>query len=179
MARTVDHTMLHSLNNIACAASKGTQATMDATKHFLNYIACNPLPRIKYRTSDMILHVESDAAYLMAPKAQSRASGYHYLGSRDGTMFNAPVFVQAKVIKNVMGSAAEAEVVALYLNAQEALPIWQCLIDMGHPQPATPMKTDNQTATGICNGTIKQRRSKAIDMRFYWLKNCQEPLYLL
>ena len=45
---------------------------------------------------------------------------------------------------------------------------------MGHPQPATPMKTDNQTATGILNGTIKQRCSKAIDMRFYWLKDRQE-----
>ena len=123
MARAVDHTMLHSLNNIAFAATKGTKATLEATNYFLNYIACNPLPRIKYRASDMILHVESDAAYLVAPMARSRAGGYHYLGSRDGTLFNAPVFVQAKVIKNVMGSAAEVEVVALYLNAQEALPI--------------------------------------------------------
>ena len=73
-----------------------------------------------------------------------------------------------------MGSAAEAEVAALYLNAQEALPIPQCLIDMGHPQPATGIKTDNQTATGILNGTIKQRRSKAIDLRFSWLKDQQE-----
>ena len=40
---------------------------------------------------------------------------------------------------------------------------------MGHPQPATPMKTDNSTATGIINKTIKQKKSKAIDMRFYWL----------
>ena len=44
MARAVDHTMLHPLNDIACATSKGTQATMEATKYFLNYIACNPLP---------------------------------------------------------------------------------------------------------------------------------------
>ena len=40
---------------------------------------------------------------------------------------------------------------------------------MGHPQPATPMKADNSTATGIINKTIKQKRSKAIDMHFYWL----------
>jgi hypothetical protein len=30
------------------------------------------------------------------------------------------------------------------------------------------MKTDNSCAAGIANGTVKQRRSKAIDMRFYW-----------
>ena len=42
---------------------------------------------------------------------------------------------------------------------------------MGHPQPPTPIKTDNTTARGIITGTIKQKRSKAIDMRFYWLKD--------
>lgn len=42
-----------------------------------------------------------------------------------------------------MASAAKADVAALYLNAQEALPIRQCLIEMGHPQPATQMNTDN------------------------------------
>jgi hypothetical protein len=43
--------------------------------------------------------------------------------------------------------------------------------ELGHKQPATPMRTDNNTAEGIMNGTIKQNRSKAIDMRFYWLKD--------
>jgi hypothetical protein len=28
---------------------------------------------------------------------------------------------------------------------------------------------DNSTAYGIATGTVKQKRSKAIDMRFYWL----------
>jgi len=34
---------------------------------------------------------------------------------------------------------------------------------------ATPLTTNNNTAEGILTGTIKQKRSKAIDMRFYWL----------
>jgi hypothetical protein len=33
------------------------------------------------------------------------------------------------------------------------------------------MKTDDTTATGYSNGTIKQRRKKAMDMRFYWMKD--------
>lgn len=133
--------MLHALNDIACAVAKGTIATKAATTYFLNYIASNPTPQIRYRASDMILYVESDAAYLVSLQARSQAGGYHCLGTADGTAFNAPVFVQAKVIKNVMESAVEAEVAALYLNAQEALPICQCLIEMGHPQPATTMNT--------------------------------------
>ena len=171
LGRAIDNTTLHALNEIAIATSKGTEATMKAVEYFLNYAASNPNPSIKYRASDMILRIESDAAYLVCEHARSRAGGYHYMSSTDGTLFNAPIFVLAKVIKNVMASAAEAEVGALYMNAQEAISIRNCLIEMGHPQPATPLKTDNMTAKGIIAGTIKQKRSKAMDMRFYWLKD--------
>jgi hypothetical protein len=33
------------------------------------------------------------------------------------------------------------------------------------------MRTDNSTACGIANTTVKQQRSKAIDMRFYWIQD--------
>jgi hypothetical protein len=48
------------------------------------------------------------------------------------------------------------------------------LAEMGHPQPATPMQVDNSTANGILNGTVKQQRSRAIDIRFYWMKDCTQ-----
>ena len=31
------------------------------------------------------------------------------------------------------------------------------------------MQVDNSTANGFTNNTIKQKRSKAIDMHFYWI----------
>jgi hypothetical protein len=33
------------------------------------------------------------------------------------------------------------------------------------------MEMDNTTATGYSNGIIKQKRTKAMDMRFYWIKD--------
>ena len=45
------------------------------------------------------------------------------------------------------------------------------LEELGYPQPPTPLQTDNSTASGIVNDTVKQRRSKAIDMRFYWIRD--------
>jgi hypothetical protein len=33
------------------------------------------------------------------------------------------------------------------------------------------LETDNTTTTGYINGTIKQKRTKAMDMRFYWIKD--------
>jgi hypothetical protein len=170
-ARAVDPTMLHAINDISLSTSKGTDATMDATMYLLNYAHTHPNTEIVYRASDMVLHVDSDAAYLVAAQARSRAGGYQYLSNKDGTLFNGPVLVLAKVIKNVMASAAEAELGAQYMNAQEAVALRRCLEVMGFPQPATPMKTDNSTANGIINNTMKQKRSKAIDMRFYWLRD--------
>jgi hypothetical protein len=32
-----------------------------------------------------------------------------------------------------------------------------------------PLRTDNSTAYGIVNETIKKKRSKAMDMRYHWL----------
>ena len=170
-ARAVDPTMLHAINDISLCATKGTEATLDATMFLLNYAHSHPNAEIIYRTSDMILRVDSDAAYLVAPEARSRAGGYHYLSDKAGTIFNGPITVIAKVIKNVMASAAEAELGALFMNAQEAVGLRNCLEAMGYPQPATPLKTDNSCANGIINNTMKQKRSKAIDVRFYWLRD--------
>ncbi len=73
--------------------------------------------------------------------------------------------------KAVMSSAAEAELGALFLNAKEALYLRQILDKMGHPQPKTPMQTDNTTAEGVINNKIQPRRTKAMDMQFHWLRN--------
>ena len=41
---------------------------------------------------------------------------------------------------------------------------------MGHPQSATPIQVDKSTADVFTNDTIKQKRSKAIDMYFYLIR---------
>jgi hypothetical protein len=71
----------------------------------------------------------------------------------------------------VLSSATEAELGALFYNAKDATAFRVTLDELGHIQPPTPIQTDNACASGIANETIKQRRSKAIDMRFYWVKD--------
>ena len=70
-----------------------------------------------------------------------------------------------------MAYAAEAELGDLFLNCQEAVPIRITLEEMGHPQPPTPVQVENSTALEMATGTIKQRKSKAMDMRFYWIRD--------
>ena len=42
---------------------------------------------------------------------------------------------------------------------------------MGHAQPWTPIQTDNTTAEGVINNRIQPKRTKAMDMRFHWLRD--------
>jgi hypothetical protein len=70
-----------------------------------------------------------------------------------------------------MSSAAEAEIGAVFINAKEASVLRTTLEELGRKQPPTTMETDNTTATGYINGTIKQKCIKAMDMRFYWIKD--------
>ena len=61
-ARVVDCTMLHALNYLATRVNDGTQKTVEALNHFLDYCATHPEAVVLYRASDMTLHNHSDAA---------------------------------------------------------------------------------------------------------------------
>jgi hypothetical protein len=72
-----------------------------------------------------------------------------------------------------MSSAAKAELGALYINARKAVPMCQLFKEMGHKQPKTPIETDNSTAFGVVNNNIQLQCTKAMDMRFHWLRCCK------
>ena len=136
----------------------------------------HPNATIRYHKSDMILHGHSDAAYLNKPKSLSTSGGFWFMSTKpinasksDITPppINGAVHTPCSIIKMVSSSAAEANLGALFYNAKDAA--WPRIIleEMGHPQPPTPIQTDNLCAAGILNNTVKQKRS----MRFYWVQD--------
>ena len=74
-------------------------------------------------------------------------------------------------MKHVVSSSAEAETGGVYSNCIFALQLRQMLSTLGHPQGPTPIKTDNKTAPAFVNNTLKAKRSKSWDMRYFWLKD--------
>jgi hypothetical protein len=70
-----------------------------------------------------------------------------------------------------MALATEAEVGTCFHNAQDAISIRTTLKELGWPQPTTPIQVNNSCAAGIISDTVKQRCYKAIDMRFYWVRD--------
>ena len=70
-----------------------------------------------------------------------------------------------------MESATEAELGGLFKKCQKATYIRTALAEIGHHQPPTPVATDYTTEKIIVNGTAKQKISRAIDMRFYCVRD--------
>jgi hypothetical protein len=170
-ARAVDPTILKPLNDIATEQTKATEKPQAATNQMLDYLATHPDATIRYHASDMILHIHSDASYLSVSNARNRLRGLFFLGNNppDQDKLNGSILNVASVIKNVVASAAESEVGACFHNAQSGAPLRVTLTEMGHTQPPMPLRTDNSTAFGILNDTIKQKISKSMDMRYHWL----------
>jgi hypothetical protein len=152
------------INVLASEQSNATEVTADKVIKLLNHCNTHPETKIRYHASEMILHIQSDASYLSENEAKSRGGN---TTKNDKKLTNGAILIVSKVLKHVMSSAAEAEIGAVFLNAKEGAVLRTTLEEMGHKQPPTPMETDNTTATGYRNGTIKQKRTKAMDMRFY------------
>jgi len=169
--RAVDPTITVALSTLAAEQNQGTQHTTKAITKLLNYCATNPDDTLQYKSSDMILRVHSDTSFLTEPKACSRAGGFFYMGNKTDNFLNGPILTPTGVIRVVASSAAEAETAGLFTNMKEATILRTILKEMGHPQPPTPIQVDNSTACGIANNNIKLQRSKAIDMRFYWVRD--------
>ena len=170
-ARAVDSTMLVALSAIASEQATPTESTMNKVKLFLDFAASQEEAIVTYRASDMVLAIHSDASYLSEPKARSRAGGHFFMSSdSENPANNGAVLNIAQIIKAVMTSAAEAEIGAMFINGREAVPARKTLEEMGHPQPRTPMQTDNTAAHSVVTNNIAPKRTKAMDMRFHWLR---------
>jgi hypothetical protein len=171
-SRAVDPTMFTTLNKLASRQALPTEKLLSEVQHFLNYAASYPDAVITYYASNMELVVHSDGSYLSETKARSRAGGIHFLRRNDQpTLANGVVDVISSIIPAVVSSASEAEYAALFMNSQTACGIRSTLSDLGYPQPTTTIVCDNTTAVGIANRTTKVRKSKAIDMRFHWIRD--------
>ena len=171
-ARGVDPTMLMPLSALASQQANPTEDTLKKAKQFLDYAASQEEAIITYSASQMILAAHSDAGYLNEPEARSRAGGHFFLSSDvDIPPNNGAILTVAQVIKNVMSSAAEAELGALYIIAREAAHARTILEALGHKQPPTPIQTENSTADGIINNRILPKQLKLMDMRFHWLRD--------
>ena len=134
--RGVDYTIVTSINEISMTQAQATEFTQQKAKMLLDYLHTHPEATLRFKASKLILHIDSDAAYLVAPNAKSRIAGYFYLG--DGTKstdLNAAIHIECCLLKHVVASAAEAETGGVFHNCQFSIHIRRMLEVLNHPQP--------------------------------------------
>jgi len=144
----------------------------------MDYAHTYPNAILRYYASDMCLHVDSDAAFLVLPKARSRGAGHFYFSDRVPASVKKPtprpngaILTECNTLRSVMTSAAEAETITVFNNGKSAIPIRITAEELGHIQPAATFKTDNSTCDGILNATMRQKRSKHYDMKIWWFRD--------
>ena len=85
------------LNEIGTVQAAPTEDTKTKVQMLMDYLYYHPNATLRYFASDMILQGEADAAYLVLPKARSRAAAWYILGndttSKPMPMLNAPVYI--------------------------------------------------------------------------------------
>ena len=141
----------------------------------MDYLHTYPDAVIRFHASDMIIYIESDAAYLVLPQARSRVASIFYLSNATSGRppLNGAIQVICKTLQNVVSSAAEAETGGIFIGGQQAVPIITALSELNHQQPAsgTRISTDNSTAKGVLTANLRQKLSKAFDMQYWWIKD--------
>ena len=174
-ARAIDCTMLPTLAQIAATQANPTEKTRKAIQILLDYAHNYSQIFVRFYQSDMILTVDSDAAYYVLPKARSRYAGYFRLlntpSNKNQHMYNGPLLIECKTLRHMVSSAAEAETNGVFHNAKLAVSLRNILKLMGHPQPSTTIYTDNTTTTGFANNNMQMKRSKSWDINLHWLRD--------
>jgi hypothetical protein len=173
LARAINGGLLPALSLLASQQANPTKKTMELCQQFLDYMATQEDAILTYRASNMVLAIHSNASYLYEPKSCSREGGHMFMAGKDDIPFNnGAVLNILQIIQAVMSYAAEAELGTLFIKAKTTVSMRQILMELGHPQPRTPMQTDNATAHTHLTNKILPKALKAMDMRFHWLRCC-------
>ena len=75
-ARALDYTILLALNKILSTQAKPTQYTKEEYQQIIDYRVMYLNVYIRYYTTDIVLLVDSNVAYLVMPNTKSRIARY-------------------------------------------------------------------------------------------------------
>ncbi len=163
----VDLTVLMALSTIASEQLKGTDNTiMLTTKQLLDYLATNPNAMVRFRASDMILNIHSNASYLLEVKVHSCACGHFFMGWRPDP--TKPIKVNGAFLPCVRYCVSSSRR-PQKPNSER----FSSIANMQRFLDSCSKRWDIQsiaiilTAVGIANNTIKHQRSRLMGLHFF------------
>ncbi|KAL7475371.1 hypothetical protein ACHAW6_001288 [Cyclotella cf. meneghiniana] len=176
LGRAIDSTLLTPISAIAAQSANPMEETMKQTMQLLDYISSKEETDITYNKSNMILAVHSDASYLSEPKARSRAGGHFFLSHDTATPQIWCHSQHSTHNKTHHVVSNRSRISSLIHHGTRGSLHPKNSQQNGTQQPPTPLQTDNAMANAVINGKIQPKHTKAIYIRFRWLRDreCQE-----
>ena len=111
------------INTINQTQAKLTTTTKQLCNHNLDYCAGYQNVGLCYNATNMILHVDWDASFLVTSEAKSTNAGYFLLqnctSSLETIKPNALILVKCGTLKHVVTSAAECETEGFFMMQKE------------------------------------------------------------
>ena len=97
--------------------------------------------------------------------------GPHVIERRRRAKINGAIEVSASILPLVAISVSEDEIEGAFYNRKKGKVFHLTLDEMGFKQGPTTIFVDNNTASGICNNTIKRQLSRSMNGQYFWLIN--------
>ena len=158
--------LLFSMSMLASCSSAPTQLQFRILKRVMKYIV---------RTADLCLHFQrdddiqlvgwADASYASREASRSQ-SGYCFALGSNNAMFHA----KSQKQKVVTLSSTEAEYVALFHAATEAVFLRRILEELGFPQDPTCIYQDNTSTILWANNQSNHNRTKHIAIKYHYVR---------
>lgn len=128
--------MLTAIDEVLSLQEKPTMNTKEKIPKLLDYLHTSPNAKVRFYSSDMNMHIDSNTAYLVAPKAKSCIAGFFNYSNNPVLFLNGSAHVECRILPYVITLAAEA---ALFYNTQtilELIHMYMLLDIQRHPNPS-------------------------------------------
>jgi hypothetical protein len=149
--------------------SKPTEHHLDLAYRILSYVTTTQQVGLTFSGQHPIeLYATADASYATHDDRKSHLGYTIHLGNP-----NASSYTSSKKSKLVALSSTEAVYMALFECAKSVMWARQFLTSLGFPQNLpTPVAQDNMSTISISNSGNDMGRTRHMDIRFHYVKDC-------
>ena len=142
---------------------------LDKALYICRYLAGTTEYRLVYEgRSNKGLIAYTDSDWASDPIKRRSVTGFFF------KLANGIISWQSRSQKTVALSSTEAEYMALSDCSRQAVWIKSIFDELGMPIGTVPIAGDNQGSIFISSNPIQERRSKHIDIRYHYVRDCIE-----
>ena len=147
-----------------------TSADWAMLKHVFRYIKQSVAYKLTFtKSSNLKINAFCDADWASSLQDRHSISGYVISLNENGP----PISWKSKKQSSVALSTCEAEYMALSLTCQEAVYLTRLLNELLPTNlPPVIIKNDNQGALALVKNPVKHTKSKHIDIRYHYVREC-------